>query len=237
MQQVKHLNRLVSSDLFVDFSEYATQGFGTMRAKVLKTVLHFEGMDPAVVDVLIRYFEAANDDLLKIAIDGHPFKTRAILMSVIDDAFLVIPSIGTVFIICAMVLRRLRFAVAALLILLCALPVGIAVYNVPQALGVESVPILCMLSRFLLLGIGADGIFVYVNCLANAYEDYMERHKQEINSEIQRLREHFQHGLEKSSKVSVVPTWQKALSAFNNRRPRSDELMEKLLAVCCPVSR
>ena len=43
-------------------------------------------------------------------------------MSIIDDVFLIIPSIAAVFLICAMVLQRLRFAVAALIILLCAIP-------------------------------------------------------------------------------------------------------------------
>ena len=50
--------------------------------------------------------------------------------------------------------------------------VGIAVYNVP--LGVEDVPILCMLSMYLLLGIGTDGIFVFVNSLARSYEEHRE---------------------------------------------------------------
>ena len=50
--------------------------------------------------------------------------------------------------------------------------VGIAVYNVP--LGVEKVPVLCILSMYLLLGLGTDGIFVFVNALARSYVDHEE---------------------------------------------------------------
>ena len=47
---------------------------------------------------------------------------------------------------------------------------GIAVYNVP--LGVENVPVLCILSMYLLLGLGTDGIFVFVNALARSYNEH-----------------------------------------------------------------
>ena len=50
--------------------------------------------------------------------------------------------------------------------------VGIAVYNVP--LGVTNIPVLCILSMYLLLGLGTDGIFVFVNALARSYKEDAE---------------------------------------------------------------
>ena len=55
--------------------------------------------------------------------------------------------------------------------------VGIAVYNVP--LGVEKVPVLCILSMYLLLGLGTDGIFVFVNALARSYVDHEQQEEEE----------------------------------------------------------
>lgn len=106
------------SDLTVDFPN--------MSCSALMTVVYFEyplSGPGSFVSKMVRYLEQSSDDIISVAFDGGSFKQTAIMTTVMDDIFLIVPSIAGVFVICATVLLRLRFAIAALLIVLLALPV------------------------------------------------------------------------------------------------------------------
>ena len=114
---------LISSDLA--FSPNAS-------CSALKTRIDFEypsGGPGSFVTSVVRFLEKSNDDVIAVAFDGGKpsFKQTAVMTAVMDDVFLIIPSIAAVFVICATVLLRLRFAVAALMIVLLAIPVSRAV--------------------------------------------------------------------------------------------------------------
>jgi hypothetical protein len=101
--------------------------YPNMSCSALKTRISFEYPltgPGSFVGAVVRYLEQSSDDIISVAFDGGSFKNTAIWTTVIDDVFLIVPSIAGVFVICATVLLRLKFAVAALLMVLLALPVS-----------------------------------------------------------------------------------------------------------------
>ena len=76
---------------------------------------------------------------------------------------------GEIFLFVCAVLRRPIFAGLALLIVALSLPVGFALYT--GLLGMQELPVMAVITLYLMLGIGVDIIFVFVNMLTNDDSD------------------------------------------------------------------
>ena len=85
-------------------------------------------------------------------------------ISLLHDVTFVAVSFGALLAFMIAVLRLPAFATCSLLIVAMSLPVGFALYTGP--LEQEKLPILAIVSIYLILGIGADAVFVFTNTYA-----------------------------------------------------------------------
>ena len=85
-------------------------------------------------------------------------------ISLLHDVTFVGVSFGALLAFMIAVLGLPAFAIISLLVVAMSLPVGFALYTGP--LEQEKLPILAIVSIYLILGIGADAIFVFTNTYA-----------------------------------------------------------------------
>ncbi|KAL3930526.1 MAG: hypothetical protein SGPRY_001503, partial [Prymnesium sp.] len=113
-------------------------------------------------DKLIGAFEAMGSELVELSWYGDNWLFwREFNLNLRLDAALVVISLVTLVTIMIGALRLPVFATCSLLIVLMSLPIGLAVYTGP--LQQEKLPILAVVTVYLILGIGVDAIFVFTN--------------------------------------------------------------------------
>ena len=125
-------------------------------------------------DTLIREFTDLSDSVVEVTFGGDAWMTfRELYLNLQDDVLYVIVSICAIQAFLVVVLRMPIFGTFALLVILLCFPVTIALYL--GAVGQEQLPILAVVSLYLVLGIGADAVFIFTNTYALSEQESQKR--------------------------------------------------------------
>jgi len=144
-----------------DFDSAALGGLD--RCTSMRTELEL-AMD-ADFDTLIREYAKLSGDGIEVTYGGDAWMTfRELYLNLQDDVLWVVVSILAIHLFLVFVLKMPLFGTFSLLIILLCFPVTIAVYT--GMLSQEELPILSVVSLYLVLGIGADAVFIFTNTYA-----------------------------------------------------------------------
>ncbi len=116
-------------------------------------------------DALIERLSALSDGAIELTFGGDAWLSfRELYLTLQGDLVYIFVSIGAILLFLIAVLNMPLFASFALLVILLCFPVTIALYL--GAFNQEQLPVLSVVSLYLVLGIGADNVFIFTNTSA-----------------------------------------------------------------------
>ena len=158
------LDNYVSTDLTIVDAEAggdAAAGGGDASCTVLRSKLRWYGCD---IHCAFEKMEGADSNGV-VELSWHANKPQdEFYYNLFDDVLKIIGSMVALLVFVIAVTRMPLFSVVALLLVVLSIPCAFAVYNGPLGLG--KLPILVVVSVYLILGVGVDVIFVFVNTYA-----------------------------------------------------------------------